>query len=206
MRRRRLGARQYGGIAHLILLNGPPGVGKSTLARRFVDDNPLALLVEIDDLRTSMGGWDVHDESKLQARTLALALVRAHLAAGYDVVVPQYLGRPDFADQLHAAASAAGAQFAHLVLADERHAVAKRFRSRRRQILAGGAAHPQTDVSDPEIEAVIADAERQLAELASERTDTTVVRLPAGDPYDGMLTALGQPTRDPEAPGGSPKG
>jgi predicted kinase len=72
----------------LLLINGAPGVGKSTLARRYADDHPLTLVVEIDAIRTQLGGWQTRDESRLIARELAIALIRAHLAAGHDIVVP----------------------------------------------------------------------------------------------------------------------
>lgn len=42
----------------LLHLNGPPGVGKSTLARRYVRDNPGVLDCDVDVLRTLIGGWD----------------------------------------------------------------------------------------------------------------------------------------------------
>lgn len=183
--------RQDEGIARLILLNGPPGVGKSTVARHYLDDHPLALLIEIDDLRMAMGGWGEHEESKLQARALALALARTHLGAGHDVVLPQYLGRAEFIDELPAVASEVGAEFRHVVLADVRQAVARRFRIRRAQLLTGGGAHPQADLADDEIDAAIAEAERRLAGMAADRRDMSVVHLSGGDGYDGMLAALG---------------
>ena len=38
-------------MPRLIVLNGTPGCGKSTLARMFADDHPLALNLDIDQVR-----------------------------------------------------------------------------------------------------------------------------------------------------------
>jgi len=95
-------------IGRLIHFNGPPGVGKSSLARRYLEDHPLALMVDIDDLRTHLGQWATHEESRLLARDLALALVECHLGAGHEVVVPQFLGRLAFIEKLEATAARCG--------------------------------------------------------------------------------------------------
>lgn len=44
-----------------------------------------------------LGGWlDRPTEAGHAARRLAVAMSATHLASGYDVVVPQFLGRPEF--------------------------------------------------------------------------------------------------------------
>ena len=45
-------------MTRLIHLNGPPGIGKSTLARRFADEHPGVLNCDVDVLRTLIGGWE----------------------------------------------------------------------------------------------------------------------------------------------------
>lgn len=118
-------------MARLLLLNGPPGSGKSTLARRFAEDHPLALVLDIDQVRGMLGRWlDQPTESGLLARKLAVAMAETQLRAGHDVVVPQYLGRLDFIETLHQLAVDVGAEFVELALVTDRDDVVRRFEHR----------------------------------------------------------------------------
>ncbi|MDQ6725014.1 MAG: ATP-binding protein [Actinomycetota bacterium] len=87
-------------MVKLVLLNGPPAIGKTTLAARLVADRPLALLLDIDGIRCSMGQWEACDESKSLARLLAVQMARVHLSGGHDVVVPQLLAQLPFIEAL----------------------------------------------------------------------------------------------------------
>jgi predicted kinase len=169
-------------------VNGPPGVGKSALGRRYVDDHPLALLLEIDAFRVALGGWQEHDESKLIARKLAIAVAEAHLRGGHDVVVPQYLGRTEFIATLDEVAQRVGARFVEILLTDTEAAVVDRFRTRRAELARAGVAHPQLDVSDAGVAAAVADARERLETIAFERTRTRMVA--AGDGLEPAYRAL----------------
>ena len=129
----------------LLLLNGPPGVGKSTMAARYVADHPFALNLDIDVLRGQLGDWQ-SDPSRagILARDLALAAARTHLLSGYDVVVPQFLGRVDFILALEALASAVGADFVEVILLDSKENVLLRFEHRNDPTKAVDAAELST--------------------------------------------------------------
>lgn len=108
------------GSPRLVLLNGLPGSGKSTLARRFVQDHPLALCLDLDLVRDLLGSWSEEpDEAGQTARRLALGMARVCLAGGRDVVVPQFLGRTEFIDQLERLANREGARFIEVALLNE---------------------------------------------------------------------------------------
>ena len=120
-----------GVMPRLLHLNGLPGTGKSTLARRYVGEHRLALNLDIDLLRRELGHWqDISTASGLQARRLAIAVTRQHLADGYDVVVPQLVARPDFLTQLHGVATDTGADFVEVVLRASLGTVESRFATR----------------------------------------------------------------------------
>jgi predicted kinase len=115
----------------LVLLNGPPGIGKSTLANWYVRDRPLSLALDIDIVRRALGGWQERQEAAgLLARAMALAMSRTHLLAGHDVVVPQYVARVEFIEELGAAAKSTGARFCEVYLTDDKQAAIARFRAR----------------------------------------------------------------------------
>jgi predicted kinase len=115
----------------LVVLNGPPGIGKSTLADRYVGQHPLALCLDIDGIRRQLGGWDTDEQASGRlARDLAVAMARVHLLAGHDVVVPQYLGRVALLERLEALATEVGASFHDVMLMDSREAAVARFAAR----------------------------------------------------------------------------
>lgn len=122
----------YGSVvARLVLLNGFPGSGKSTLAARYVGDRPLTLALDIDVVRSMLGGWlDQPTQAGLLARQLALAMARAQLLTGRDVVVPQFLGRLEFILELEQLCADVGAHFVEVVLLSDPQDAARRFTRR----------------------------------------------------------------------------
>ncbi len=72
----------------LIILNGPSGVGKSTVAARLHDEMPLSLLVDIDMARKQISNHrEYRKESLALAYEHALAVVESHLKSGNSVIV-----------------------------------------------------------------------------------------------------------------------
>ena len=117
-------------MPRLIHLNGPPAVGKSTLARRWADDHPGTLLCDIDVLRRMIGGWETYAESAGLSRIGGLALITAHLRTGHDVVVPQLVGLPDQLERFRGAADDAGASYVCVLLTATAEEVARQFEVR----------------------------------------------------------------------------
>jgi predicted kinase len=161
-------------VPTLVLLNGPPAVGKSTLARRYADEHPLTLALEIDGVRAMLGSWlEEPHRSGLAARRIALAAATAHLEAGYDVVVPQLLTRREFVEELRATAERAGAAFRELTLMDARAPVVERAESRQEaggfsaRALAAKQGHTLADAYDAFADALAARPEAEVIDAAS---------------------------------------
>jgi len=171
----------------LLLINGAPGVGKSTLAQRYADDHALALIVDIDDIRRHLGRWADVQESKLVARDLAIALAEHHLRRGHDVIVPQFLGRPDFRERLRGLAATVGTSFVEVIITDDPATVVERFRTRRNMHALTGSAHPEAEVVEESIENDVRDAMARLLRDATDR-DVPVISLAAG--MEAALIAL----------------
>lgn len=136
-------------MPRLILLNGPPGIGKSTLAQRYVEEHPLALNLDVDRVRSLIGRWREHpQEAGMLARDAALAMAGTHLRAGHDVIVAQYLGRVAFIEQLEELAAEVGARFDEVVLLDTKEESLRRF-AQRTAAAAAATATRSGAVTDP---------------------------------------------------------
>ena len=78
----------------LVLINGAPGTGKSTVARALAETERLALALDIDTIKHALGQWERDPAvSGLRARRLAVAMARDHLLADQQVIIGQYLKR-----------------------------------------------------------------------------------------------------------------
>uniref|UniRef100_UPI003B3B29E2 AAA family ATPase n=1 Tax=Micromonospora sp. TaxID=1876 RepID=UPI003B3B29E2 len=120
-------------MARLIHLNGPPGIGKSTLSARYADRHPGTLNLDVDALHRLVGGWrDEEFDTWPVVWSLVRAMVTVRLAGGGDVVLPQYLATVDEIDGLAALARGQGAGFHEVVLVDERETAIERFHRRAR--------------------------------------------------------------------------
>lgn len=176
-------------MARLVLVNGAPGSGKSTVVERLAQDNPLALPVDVDTLKHSLGRWqDDATVAGLHARRLALALAAAQLELGGDVLVAQYLARAGFVTELEAVAASHGCAFHELVLDVDVDTLRSRLAER-----AGVPTRPEHEVNNRLLGP--ADAQRlveRMGRLVSERRAAIVVdaRGSLGETLDRVRAVL----------------
>lgn len=178
-------------MPRMIVLNGPPGCGKSTLAQRYVDEHPLALNLDIDRIRDLIGGWHRDRASAgTLARAVALAAARTHLTGGHDVVVPQFLGRLPFLEQLDHLARGIGADFHEIVLLDSRDNALRRYAERSR-LAAGPAQVGMVDHTSGEVE--LAAMYDRLMSVVAARPTAKIVQTESGQvdrAYRDFLASL----------------
>lgn len=169
-------------MSTLLHLNGPPGIGKSTLARRWAAEHPGTLCCDIDVLRTFIGGWrEDFPRAGGLVRPAARALVTAYLEHSGDVVLPQLLADPAELDAFEAAVHAVGARWVEVVLVDAADDAVARFA---RRGAAGEAWHDEVRaiVRAHGGERLLRDYVGQLEELVRARPDAVVVVSTEGDP------------------------
>lgn len=120
-------------MVRLVLINGAPGSGKSTVAAALAQAAPMTLALDLDQIKHSLGCWSEDAEaSGRHARRLALALAREQLACGHDVVLGQYLARTSFIEDLENLAGELRAEFCEVVLDLDAPTLAARLADRSR--------------------------------------------------------------------------
>ena len=178
----------------LLLLNGPPGIGKSTIARRYADEHPGVLALDADGLRGLVGGsTDRFDETGEVVRRLALAMLATHLRGGRDVVLPQYLGRVTELERFERAAHDGGGTVRHVVLLDDVDASVRRFGTRGDRADDPWHAQVREAVAASGGEELLRTMHARLLDVLAARPAAVVVPSREGDPaatYDAVLATL----------------
>jgi predicted kinase len=181
-----------GAVSSLIHLNGPPGIGKSTLAALYADRNSGTLNLDIDSLHPLIGGWRAPDSQTHQLlRPVALAMASTHLAGGRDVVLPQYLGRIEEIERFERVARECGARFREIVLLDDRAPSIARFDSR--QDDSDWGQHNRQVVAAQGGPAFLAAMYDRLVEVLRLRPAALVIRSAPGaieETYAALVAAL----------------
>ena len=176
----------------LVVINGPPAVGKSTMARKYADAHPMTLRIDVDEVRESISAWrDAPSEAGIRARALVVAMARDHLQAAHDVVVAQLYGWTDDLDVLEGVARETQSTFHEIVLMADLASTLERFTDR-------GGSRLDDALAGPDGLDSIARLHRRVADLLRERPSAVVVTPIWDDPeatYETVVAALREPER-----------
>ena len=180
----------------LIILNGPLGIGKSTLAKRYAQEHPLTLFLDIDEVWAMLSGWrEEKEESAPLSKQMAIEMARINLNAGYDVVIPQILQTAELADNFMELAKTCSANYYEVLLLVTKEESIKRFIARSKS-----QGHP-TGFREGGIIATTGREEKlakmydAMMEVASSRSHTIKIEPELGDiegTYSELLHSIGR--------------
>jgi adenylylsulfate kinase-like enzyme len=147
----------------LILLDGFAGVGKTTLAKRYIADHPLAMDLEGDEIIVMLGQWLKYENAARELLfKIGKAIITSHLESGYDIVVPCLPTNVDHQQAFEDIAKSTGAQFFEVVLVTDREEAIRRLLKRGTWGEAG--TDPLTNADLPVIKKLYDDMDKTLAE------------------------------------------
>src|SRR5687767_4676429 len=112
----------------LVILNGPPGVGKSMIAKKLHEEMPMSLLIEGDEWRRQVSHWQEHrQESHDLIYAIKIAAAETALKMGSSVIIDKTIfGSDSSLDALIASARAHNAAAYEFILNADKETVLSR--------------------------------------------------------------------------------
>lgn len=156
-------------MAKVIVLNGFAGAGKTTIGKLYIDDHPLALLIEGDEIIVHLGQWlQYQDEARKIIFEITKSMLSTHLKNGHDVVLPYLITDAYHANEFEKIAKENHAEFYNFYLHNEKDAAIESLFKRGSWGEPG--LEPLTEKDRPEAEKLYEDMERQLSQSSNHRT------------------------------------
>jgi predicted kinase len=145
----------------VILLNGFAGSGKTTIGKEYINEHPLSLLIEGDELIVNIGQWLPNEpEARGYVFELTKAMAKTHLAAGRDVVLPYLVVDASHVVSFEQIAKDNNADFYEYLLFNGKETAIERLMKRGEWGEVG--QDPITEKDKPVIEALYDTMESQL--------------------------------------------
>jgi hypothetical protein len=149
--------------------------------------------------RALLGSWaDDPNRAGLPARDLALAMARAHLSSGLDMVVPQFEAQAAFVEQLEQVAAEVGAEFHEIVLLDSLESSIEHFDRRTDAALDPRHVEAAEIIERAGGRVALATVYEALLALVASRPGARIVRTEHDQverAYDDMVAQLRRPPR-----------
>jgi predicted kinase len=160
----------------LILLYGFASSGKTTISKKYLEQHPLSLSIEGDQIISMMGCWREHEA---EAREIVFEhtkeMAQLHLRKGHDVLLPYLLTNPEHASIFETIADEMAIDFYEVYIKIERDEAIKRLLSRG---VWGEEGSPQLTEDDlPEINELYDVMEQAMGE----RKQLKIVESELGD-------------------------
>jgi predicted kinase len=173
----------------IILLNGNPGLGKSTLAQRYIDDHPMALNLDIDIIWRMMGGWRTEPRADIQKLKYAYYMAEMHLSGGDDVIVPQAIQDNEQYCRYEEIAAKSGAILKEVVLIAPLDEAIERFKVRGRADGHPDGIRPGGIIDTGGREAKLAEMYNNVLTTIAQRPNTVLIESHEHD-VDGTYQLL----------------
>lgn len=114
-----------------IIINGPTGVGKSTVAKLWHAQEPMSFLLNVDDVRRGISHYAEHrEESGALSHAISRRIVRTVLENGRDVILDKCLIHADVIDAYRAVADEFSADIREYILWAPKEVVLERAHAR----------------------------------------------------------------------------
>lgn len=122
-------------IMKLIIINGAPAAGKTTVAEKLHLDIPMSLLADVDAWRRLISGWSMNRaESLAYTYKFTIAAVEAHIKNKQSVIVDKaILSDTNVIDSLINIGNQNGAEVYEFILAADKDVIVNRANIRRSQ-------------------------------------------------------------------------